>query len=122
MGSRFVYLLVFLTTVSAAWIETAWGQDAVPAQQFVRLVVIAPEEFLPPLRNYLAKRPAEVIGELVSLKAVLAEGQGMDDAEKVKRWLFEKWNSDKFNHVLLVGDADLFPVRYMVLPERSLLR
>ena len=70
--------------------ETARGQDTVPSQQFVRLMVIAPEEFLPPLHNYLAKRPAEVIGEVVSLKVVLAEGQGRDDAEKVKRWLFEK--------------------------------
>ncbi|MFM7738572.1 MAG: C25 family cysteine peptidase, partial [Planctomycetota bacterium] len=115
MDSRFVYLLLFFTAVSMAWTKAAQGQATAPAQQFVRLMVIAPEEFLPPLRNYLAKRPPEVIGELVSLKAVLAEGQGRDDAEKIKRWLFEKWHSEKFNHVLLVGDADVFPVRYMVL-------
>jgi hypothetical protein len=115
MGSRFVYLLLFFTAVSMAWTKAAQGQETAPAQQFVRLMLIAPEEFLPPLKNYLAKRPPEVIGELVSLKAVLAEGQGRDDAEKVKRWLFEKWHSEKFNHVLLVGDADVFPVRYMVL-------
>jgi len=116
MHRLFVSFLLLIATVLALGPPVcALDKPSTRLEPNVRLVVVAPDEFLPALRDYLAKRPASVFGELHSLKDVLAASKGKDDAEKVKRWLYDRWNSDKFNHVLLVGDADLFPVRYMVL-------
>jgi hypothetical protein len=39
-----------------------------------------------------------------------------DDPERLKRFLFQAWRSrNSVGYVLLVGDADVLPVRYMVL-------
>src|SRR6185436_10020494 len=39
----------------------------------------------------------------------------IDDAERLKRFLFVEWRERRAHYVLLAGDADVMPVRYMVL-------
>lgn len=74
-------------------------------------VVVAPERFHEALADYVKrKKPVE----LASLESIL-KGEGADDPEKLKRWLYAAWKERKIRYVLLVGDADLLPVRYMVL-------
>ena len=101
---------------------TAWSLIApnhLPAQikqpQATRILALAPADFLQAVEDYAAQRPAEVSMHVYELETILGQASGVDDAEKVKRWLYEKWSQEKFDHVLLVGDADRFPVRYMVL-------
>ena len=53
--------------------------------------------------------------KLVSLETVLMQTKGRDAPERLKRWLYSAWKEDHLRYVLLVGDADLVPVRYMVL-------
>ncbi|MFO0219020.1 MAG: C25 family cysteine peptidase [Planctomycetota bacterium] len=81
----------------------------------LRVIAIAPAEFLKPVEEYAGQRPGSIAMQVFELEAILQHAQGADDAEKVKRWLYERWAEEKFAHVLLVGDADRFPVRYMVL-------
>ncbi len=40
---------------------------------------------------------------------------GVDDPEKLKRFLYAAWQKRNAHYVLLVGDATVMPVRYMVL-------
>ncbi len=78
-------------------------------------VVIAPDALHLALQEYLKHKQKRFPTELVSLEAVLKESPGVDDPERVKRFLFERWQKHAVGYALLVGDADLFPVRYMVL-------
>ena len=38
---------------------------------------------------------------------------------RVKRFLFDQWKNQQAGYALLVGDADVFPVRYMVLDRAT---
>lgn len=89
------------------------GQTGKPAS--VRVLALAPTEFHESLRRYAAQRPEEILMQVVPLEEILQQAAGADDAERVKQWLYAEWIRKKFDHVLLVGDADRFPVRYMVL-------
>lgn len=71
-------------------------------------VVVAPESFHDALAGYRDR------AEIVALETVL-KTDGADDPERLKRWLYDRWTRDKIRYVLLVGDADVMPVRYMVL-------
>jgi hypothetical protein len=79
------------------------------------MVIVAPRVFHPALESYRVYRAAERPTELVALEDVLSQTQGSDDPERLKRWLFDAWKSRGARYVLLVGDADVVPVRYMVL-------
>lgn len=92
---------------------TACGQQA--DENRPELVVIAPQEWLEDLKGYLEQRKQNVDGSLWSIEQILREEAGVDDAEKIKRFLFRRYSQQKFEHVLLVGDADVLPVRYMML-------
>ena len=46
---------------------------------------------------------------------MLKHSKGADDPERLKRWLYRAWRERHVRYVLLVGDADVVPVRYMVL-------
>ena len=52
---------------------------------------------------------------MVSLEEVLKSSPGVDAAERLKRYLFEAWHTRRLGYLLLVGDVDVMPVRYMVL-------
>ncbi len=80
------------------------------------LLVIAPEAFHPALLDFAAhKKQLQVPTELVSLEKVLSKEKGVDDPEKLKRFLYRQWRQRSAGYVLLVGDVDVMPVRYMVL-------
>lgn len=79
------------------------------------LVIVAPEIFHPALQSFVEFKKKSRPVELLSLQKMLAGEKGVDDAEKVKRRLYQLWKSKKAAYALLVGDADVFPVRYMVL-------
>src|SRR5688572_448691 len=80
-----------------------------------RLVVVAPRGMAGALEGYVQARGREFEVELWVLEEVLAAREGADDPERLKRALYEAWKERRARYVLLVGDADVMPVRYMVL-------
>jgi hypothetical protein len=80
-----------------------------------RLAVIAPDRFHETLAEYVEFRGADVSTTLYSLESILRETDGVDDPERLKRFLHAQWKNESLGYVLLVGDADVMPVRYMVL-------
>jgi hypothetical protein len=89
------------------------GQQA--GKQKQRLLIVVPRELQPALGTYIAHKRAQMSVKVVTLEAALAAGKGVDDAERLKRYLFDAWRKESVGYVLLVGDADVLPVRYMVL-------
>ena len=81
----------------------------------VALLVIAPQSFKPALESFLAFKTERIATEFVALETALAQGAGSDDPERLKRYLYERGKADGVRYVLLAGDADTLPVRYMVL-------
>jgi hypothetical protein len=79
------------------------------------MVIVAPEQFHGALEPYRAYRSAQRRTELAKLEAILEETDGVDDPERLKRWLYRAWKQRGVRFALLVGDADALPVRYMVL-------
>jgi len=81
-----------------------------------RLLIIAPQTLIDAtLDSYATGRAATIEAEIVALETLLESSDGADDPEKLKRYLYERWRDDGVRYVLLVGDADVMPVRYMVL-------
>ncbi|HMP03317.1 MAG TPA: C25 family cysteine peptidase [Gemmatales bacterium] len=78
------------------------------------LAVIGPKEFLAELDDYLAHKAKQFPTRAVALEEILTTPTGCDDAETLKRWLYDQWRQG-LRYALLVGDASVLPVRYMVL-------
>ena len=79
------------------------------------MLVIAPTSFHPALKEFIRFKNRLLPTELVSLEKVLKNSSGVDDAEKLKRYLYGQWGKHRLGYALLVGDVDILPVRYMVL-------
>jgi hypothetical protein len=79
------------------------------------LLVVAPRALSESLTDFIAYKKTHLPTELIILEDALGAAKGADDAEKLKRFVFEKWKAGKVDYVLLAGDADVLPVRYMVL-------
>jgi hypothetical protein len=79
------------------------------------LIVIAPAAFEHALADFIAFKRGQMPTEFVALETALAGAEGCDDAERLKRALFAAWRERGAQYALLVGDADVLPVRYMVL-------
>ncbi len=88
---------------------------ATPAAGSDRLLVIAPRAFEPALQDFLSHKRRLRPTEFRSLEAILQQTAGVDDPEKLKRYLYHAWRERGLGYVLLVGDVDVLPVRYMVL-------
>jgi len=99
----------FAATIAFACAPLARGGES------VELLIIAPDAFHDTLRDFAAFKRDRLATELVSLESILASSGGADDPERLKRYLFERWRDDGAAYALLVGDADVMPVRYMVL-------
>lgn len=80
-----------------------------------RLLVVAPDAFHGSLGAFVEHKAKLRPVELVSLERILKETPGADDPEKLKRFLHRQWRERSARYVLLVGDVDVLPVRYMVL-------
>ena len=80
-----------------------------------RLLIVAPERFHSELKGYVEHKQKLLSTELASLEMVLKTTAGVDDPERLKRFLYDYWHKRNVKYVLLVGDVDVLPVRYMVL-------
>ncbi len=77
--------------------------------------VIAPRAWATALAPFLEARKREFAVEFVALEDALAAKDGVDAPEKIKRELFRRYQTKQLRYALLVGDADVMPVRFMVL-------
>jgi hypothetical protein len=80
-----------------------------------RFIILGPERFRAALDEFVRYKQQDLPTEFVALEGILQREAGVDDPEKVKRFLYREWHERKLGYALLVGDADVFPVRYMVL-------
>jgi len=78
-------------------------------------IVVTPRRLRGSLSSYLTHKRRQLSTEFVALELVLKEADGADDPERLKRYLYDAWRNRGTRYVLLVGDADVLPVRYMVL-------
>jgi hypothetical protein len=85
------------------------------------LLIVTPRALADVVNGYAAERRKELPTEVVVLEEALARRAGPDDAERLKRELYERWSAGghALRYVLLVGDADVLPVRYMVLDRAT---
>lgn len=90
------------------------GEDALPARE-PGLLIVAPDLLAKSLDTFVAHKQRLLPTEVLTLERALAESDGADDPEKLKRSLHRAWRERGIHYVLLVGDADILPVRYMVL-------
>ena len=56
-----------------------------------RLLIIAPNAFHPALKEFVAHKRAQLPTELRSLEDILSKNPGVDDPEKLKRFLYNEW-------------------------------
>lgn len=104
------------TRVGTAWIAAlACACPRAAAQRDAGLVIVAPRGFHEALGAFVAHKRERRATELVALEDALAAERGGDDPERLKRFLFSAWRERGTRFVLLVGDADVMPVRCMVL-------
>ncbi len=91
------------------------------AQQLLsqRLLIVAPRALQVALAPFVAHKQQQMPTSIALLDEILETTSGADDAEKLKRYLYERWKTEPLGYLLLVGDADVLPVRYMVLDRIS---
>lgn len=90
----------------------ALAADPSVAARAKRLLVVAPSRFRDSLAPFVSHKAPLLPTEIVDLETVLEKSQGADDAEKLKRYLYGRWKKQRIGYVLLVGDAEVMPVRY----------
>ena len=101
-----------------AW--TAVPVDGAAAEAKAKtFMIVAPEAFHAALKEFVAHKQAQLPTTLVALETILKSSAGVDDPEKLKHFLFTAWKERGLGYVLLVGDADVMPVRYMVLDRAT---
>lgn len=112
LSQRIILIWLSLTLALAAMPWTAPGANSSPLQ---RLLIIAPQAFHPALQDFIRHKQKQRPTELITLERVLRSTPGVDDPEKLKRFLYQQWREKSVGYALLVGDIDVLPVRYMVL-------
>jgi len=79
-------------------------------------LAVAPAEWEKELAPLVAARAAQGWNaRFLALEDALAEETGADAPERLKRRLWKEWTEHGVSHVLLVGDADVMPLRFMAL-------
>ncbi|MDA0991336.1 MAG: C25 family cysteine peptidase, partial [Verrucomicrobia bacterium] len=79
-------------------------------------LAVAPAEWEKELAPLVAARAAQGWNaRFLALEDALAEETGADAPERLKRRLWKEWTEHGVTHVLLVGDADVMPLRFMAL-------
>jgi hypothetical protein len=109
--------LILLGLYPSASLPAEGPAKAKPAAAANRqtLVIVAPRSFQKELQPLVEHKKRELSVEVAFLDNVLAEKQGADAPEKLKRFLYRAWRERHVHYVLLVGDSEVMPVRYMVL-------
>ncbi|MBX3441077.1 MAG: hypothetical protein KF774_01630 [Planctomyces sp.] len=116
MSNSFTRLaLAIVAACGLSGVAAAAEPDAAPPAATRGLLIVAPDAFHSALGSYVEHKRRQLPTTLVSLDTILAETDGVDDPERLKRRLFDFWQREAIGYVLLVGDADVLPVRYMVL-------
>ncbi len=98
---------------------------AIERDESIRLLIVAAPETIDGLDAFVAFKQQRLGSvELIILGEAISQGQKaaldfpdeyIDDPARLKHCLYNRWKRDRITHVLLVGDADVLPVRYMVL-------
>jgi hypothetical protein len=101
-------------TSTLAWSKPAPPGHPRPTSANKKLLIVAPERFHETLSDFVAYKSQLLPTQLIALEAILREQKGVDDAEKLKRCFYDQWKQNSLGYVLLVGDVDVMPVRYMV--------
>ena len=115
-------MLRMLIGLVAGWIAGANGTDLAVAddgREPCHLTIVVPEQWQREATRYARARAPVVTAEVVTLESIVRDGQGRDEAEKIKRFLYARWQAKQLTHVLLIGDCSLLPVRYMVLDRAT---
>jgi hypothetical protein len=86
-----------------------------PSASGKKLYVIAPAAFHRALAPFIEHKRRLLPTQLIALDQALKKGHGVDDPERLKRFLYDAWKHDQLGYAILVGDVDVMPVRYMVL-------
>lgn len=77
------------------------------------LLIITPEAFAAPLKELQEhKTRTGLPTRVVTLESIYSKGFAGDEAEQVKRCIVNHYRDSLCRFVMLVGDADIFPVRY----------
>lgn len=109
------FIAIFLVALAFHGLRESAAGAARPGTDSRRLLVIAPDALRPALAEFVAHKQKLLPTELRSLENILKKTAGVDDPEKLKRFLYSEWRTRKLGYVLLVGDVDVMPVRFMVL-------
>lgn len=114
----------FLMVLMLAHAARAWASPS-HRNEPGGLLIVAPDAMIVALKPYAEARTRDLPTTLIPLSTMLANGDqaqiegvmqpALDDAERLKRALFVQWKTEGIAFVLLVGDADVMPVRYMCL-------
>jgi hypothetical protein len=83
------------------------------------LLIVSPQSMEAPLRDFVTWKKTLLPTRWVSLEEILRSAPGSDDPEKLKRFLYQNHADNHTSYVLLVGDVDVLPVRYMVLDRNT---
>ena len=88
-----------------------------------RLLVVAPAAFRPSLEEFLVERSRQ-LGSAVAFLALedatrvppdSAAARPADAPELLKREVYRRWRAGEVTALLLVGDVDTLPIRFMKL-------
>ena len=117
--SRFLQMTSLIGLLLLGLISAAQAQQAAPGSQVGggtnRLLIVTPQAWLSTLDEFVGYKRTLLHADLRSLEDILQNSSGADDPEKLKRFLYAQWRERGLGYVLLVGDVDVMPVRYMVL-------
>jgi hypothetical protein len=101
------------------WNRAVWAADPPPAPGGKMLMIVAPQKFREALDEYVRFKKQYLPTEIVSLEDVLQKTEGVDDPEKLKRFFYDAWRNRHLGYVLLVGDRDVMPVRYITTDRNT---
>jgi Peptidase family C25 len=117
--SLFCLTLFWPVVAAVAAPASAAERSLFQADERREMVIVAPERFHKALAKFVAYRTKQRPTKLVSVESILRTTEGADDPERLKRWLYRGWKEQHLRYVLLVGDADIMPMRYMVLDRAT---
>lgn len=81
-----------------------------------RLAIVVPHALAAAVEPFAKAKAERYRVTTLDLETVLKDAPGADDPEKLKHRLYDEWKSSSAPmSILLVGDADVLPVRYMCL-------
>ncbi len=79
------------------------------------LLVVAPRAFVAQAERYAKHRRQDLTCAVLVFEDATLGIAGRDAAEQLKRVLWTRWRAGGLRYVLLVGDGDRLPVRFMML-------